>query len=358
MESMYIILYLKCILISLSSSAYDLVVNGVLSNAYDKRTSEKLISLIPMVDGMEDDCLFSRLHKIILGFINYPLEEELAAGGFDPDTTDSMGINALLWAVKRSDHSAIRLLLNAQADPNIGTETSRPPLFFAARTFDMIAIKLLLDAGAEIHHQDKNGQNALHNMLYGSAAAPKQVQLDTMRLLIAAGVEIDLQDCSGSTPLHQSTNKDTAAVLEALLDQGAGIDTADLKRYSPLANAIFHSSLRSTKLLLQRGADFTIVNHTGNTILHIAAHHSNLATLQVLVEASLTGIDPNAINDDGKTAMQLAEERLSKEPGFIDLFHALIFGINNQNDYAKRNKDMSVHAEEEKITKVPGAWPL
>ena len=92
-------------------------------------------------------------------------------------------------------------------------------------------------------------------------------------------------------------------------------------------------------MLLQHGANYTICNKNGDTILHYSAQSGSLQTLNVLRDANLIGIDPYARNSKGQTAFELAQQCEAKPEGFIDLFMILLFEIRNRNDHLARHQN-------------------
>ena len=307
----------------------------------------------------------SRLHRIVLGFLDRPLGDELATGGLDLDTVDLDGMTALAWATRRNDLTAIDLLLKAKSNSNIPNNCGCSPLYHAAANWNSIAVQLLLDAGVDVGHVDQHKRNALHAVFfkgnYRKGIATSQAKIDTVKMLVKAGASVNARTVEGATPLIYATINNQVTLAEALLDCGAQINIPDFDGDTALVNALHYDAYLTTKLLLQRGVDYMLLNNTGNTILHHAAHPRDLKVLEVLLAANLTGINPNAVNDDGKTALQLAYEHEPKPEGFIEAFQALVFGIANRNDYAKMCQE-SVMGETEQDALgdgavVPGAWP-
>lgn len=99
-----------------------------------------------------------------------------------------------------------RLLLGAGADPNATANHRRSgPLHYAADGYitgpvwdakrQVKTIRLLLDAGADIHGQDKNGATPLHRAVRTRCVAAVQS-------LLRAGADPSLKNKSGSTPFH------------------------------------------------------------------------------------------------------------------------------------------------------------
>jgi len=119
----------------------------------------------------------------------------------------------------------VPLLLKAGADPNAAANRRRSnPLHYAADGFitgpawdptrQVATIGCLLDQGANIHTQDKNGATPLHRAVRTRCAA-------AVRTLLQAGGDPALQNRSGSTPFHlavQNTGRGgtgTAAAISA-----------------------------------------------------------------------------------------------------------------------------------------------
>jgi len=100
----------------------------------------------------------------------------------------------------------VRLLLVAGADPNAAANHRRSsPLHYAADGFisspawdakkQVATLCCLLDKGANIHSQDKNGATPLHRAVRTRCAA-------AVRCLLRAGSDPTLRNKSGSTPFH------------------------------------------------------------------------------------------------------------------------------------------------------------
>jgi hypothetical protein len=119
----------------------------------------------------------------------------------------------------------VRLLLAAGADPNAAANRRRSsPLHYAADGFiispawdskrQVTTICCLLDQGANIHSQDKNGATPLHRAVRTRCAA-------AVRCLLRAGSDPTSRNKSGSTPFHlaaQNTGRGgtgTAAAISA-----------------------------------------------------------------------------------------------------------------------------------------------
>ena len=336
---------------------------------------EALQALFPRTNDVYDEDHLPRLHEVVLGLTDSPLETELALGGLDINETDSRGWTALFWACRRNDSNAIASLLNAGADPNISNPFRCSPLLHAAGAHNLRSIQDLLDAGADVSQVTDSNETALHSVVLDTyryrtdVTCQSQAQRETIQLLVTAGINIDVQNNYGISALGLATRHDNDTAVETLLDLGAEIDAVDHGGDTALLSAIKLHNPKSTALLLQRGASYTTVNYKGETILHCAAHPDDLEILSFILAARVTGVDPNARDNAGNSAFQLAMTHEPKPEGFVDMFRALLSDISNRNDPAKSDgndagkekpkiRDESVC--EDKASdglEVPGAWP-
>jgi hypothetical protein len=126
----------------------------------------------------------------------------------------------------------MRLLLAAGADPNATANHRRSgPLHYAADGYvngpdwnakrQVRAIRCLLDAGAEIDAQDKNGAAPLHRAVRTRCAA-------AVKYLLERGSDAMLRNKPGSTPFHlavQDTGRGGSGSEEARAAQRQIIHT-------------------------------------------------------------------------------------------------------------------------------------
>jgi ankyrin repeat protein len=117
--------------------------------------------------------------------------------------------------------------------------------------------------------------------------APAHAEDLTSELLAAAG--------------HGDTNE-----VRRLLDKGADVNARDQLGFTALMFAARSGSTSTTSLLLVRGADVNVRSKVlGYTALMNAAAFGDLEMVSALVAK---GAEINAKNDDGVTALTLAEQ--------------------------------------------------
>jgi len=110
------------------------------------------------------------------------------------------GATPLMRAAKNADVAMMRVLVAHGADPNRATRAGMTPLLFAigpgrrkSAKDTLEAVKVCLDAGANVNATNANGETPLH------AAVAQGDAL--VRLLSERGANLDARDKQGRTPL-------------------------------------------------------------------------------------------------------------------------------------------------------------
>ena len=122
-------------------------------------------------------------------------------------------------------------------DEAIGNLTT--PLMQAAREGDAAAVQALLEAGANLHAENADGNQALWLACF--AESP-----ETLDRLIDAGAQVDHQNHNGSSCLMYAASSGRVEVARRLLKAGASIALRSLDDYTALDMA---STLECLRLL-------------------------------------------------------------------------------------------------------------
>lgn len=213
----------------------------------------------------------------------------------------------LLHTAEGNDLSALRILIDASADLDGRDSFGRTALTLAAKHGSFPMVKLLLESQAGVDVKDSKGITPL--ML-----AAESGNLQILDLLLSAGAYVDLADHSSNTALCWAALADCESTAAHLLEQRADIFVRNNLGQSALHIAVARGAISVVFLLAKRffGQFIKLKDHSGLTALHYAAKHGEEGILSLLL-----GIDRRIFVDEGdkegKTALHHAV--LSGKPG-------------------------------------------
>ena len=237
--------------------------------------------------------------------------DELIAFGADVNRRQRDGSSSLHVAVKINSAPLVRMLLGADADPNLRTNKGGAPLYRACATgASSEIVKALLDARADADFGDaKSGATPLHE-------ASARGDADAARLLTAAGADADLRDHhSGNTALLRAVGVGSFSTARVLLAGHADAAKANAGGVTPLKLARLleqrHDASTITgsvatmlaELLLDHGASYDQRSRSGRTPLYLAAQLGDVDEIEWLLRRG-AAVDRRC--DDGATPLQVA----------------------------------------------------
>jgi ankyrin repeat protein len=272
-----------------------------------------------------------------------------------------------MWAAAENHASAVKVLIEHGADVNArsnpltyskdrfgleGVNTILPHgnwtvLMYAAQQGSTDAARVLVEAGASLNPTDPDGTTAL-------VLATINGHYDTAALLAEKGADPNIADSAGMAALYaavdmntlgeiygrpsrKSKSKITALDLMAVLLARGANPNATLKSptlarahtpgegtlgegTTPLMRAARNGDAPGMRLLLEHGADPTMVQKNHTTTLMLAAgvgrglgvfanDYSTEAEMLEAVKVLLDRhVDVNAVNDSGQTALHFAAQ--------------------------------------------------
>ncbi|MEM4589815.1 MAG: ankyrin repeat domain-containing protein [Candidatus Micrarchaeia archaeon] len=128
---------------------------------------------------------------------------------------------SMLYYASSSASSLKVFLEKTDLDVNEEAEDGTTPIFMAAIHHDRDAIKMLLEHGALINKQDKNGLTALHHILKSDYVENKSKRIEAIRLLLEHGADPNIKSNEGKTPLDYAIEKRFLDEADFLRNEGA-----------------------------------------------------------------------------------------------------------------------------------------
>lgn len=175
----------------------------------------------------------------------------------------------------------------------------------AALADNTLAVRVLLDAGADIEDRNSHGRTALH-------VAAERGNINCMELLLSKGAMPSASDHEGMTPLHLAAGARQLLAIKLLILWGAAIDATSHVGFTPLHRAAEAGSLPILKLLIKEGANPHAVVDGGFTALRIARENERTeCELYLTSKVEERSADAVAPHQD-----RLLERRGPHRPGF------------------------------------------
>jgi len=191
------------------------------------------------------------------------------------------------------------------------------PLYLASRQGHLEAARFLVECGADVTAEDRDGWTALH-------VASLVGHLDLARLLTERGADVTARGEGGSTPLHIASHAGDLDLAQLLIEHGTDMTDQDDDGCTALHVASLEGHLDLAQLLIERGADVTAQSRVRATPLHVASSQGHLDLARLFIER---GANVTAQDEDGLTPLHVVSSR-----GDLDLAQLLIERGANMTD--------------------------
>ncbi|XP_034549277.1 ankyrin repeat domain-containing protein 50 [Notolabrus celidotus] len=223
------------------------------------------------------------------------------------------GQTLLANAAHEGSANVVELLLAHRSNPLDIDVHGQTPLTLASRQGHVKVLSVLLEwAKSQEHetamqmmeHIDNEGWTALRSAAWGGHS-------EAVKLLLDAGADVDGCDSEGRTALRAAAWGGHEEIVLTLLDFGAKVDKVDSKGRTPLIAAAYMGHHEAVEILLDHNTEVNLADGDGRTALSVAAlcvptaagvkGYGEVASL--LLER---GADPGHRDHDGMTPLLLA----------------------------------------------------
>jgi hypothetical protein len=205
----------------------------------------------------------------------------------------------------------VQELLLTGANPDYLDMYDRTPLMRAATPFmgqHPEVVRILLEAGASVDQVNKKfGETALQQ-------AVRDRREKTIPLLISAGANVNHVDKNGNSVLEtavESVFAGNESIVSFLISSGADVNLEDPKGNTLLMRSMRDGREKAAEILIHNGADLYHVNHKDKTALMLAANRCSVGEALPLFINALLGLT-EAEKDSVKSFLQ-GNKMLQKE---------------------------------------------
>lgn len=223
----------------------------------------------------------------------------LLAAGAEVDAKNAAEATPLLYGAGHAE--IVRALLAGGANPNAASKAKNTPLIAAvshANSFE--AASLLLAAGAEVHAVKKPDVELILDRAVQSG------DRRTIDLLLARGAAKTPQ--AASSALSTAAWMGNAALVKLLVEHGADLNREDGFAGHALNLALYGGHPEVARQLVELGADLKLRSPRGHgTPPMVWSAYNDTGDPSVARVLLAKGLDVNAANDAGATALSFAE---------------------------------------------------
>lgn len=243
----------------------------------------------------------------------------LDRGGDAQASSTSGGFTALVFAAREGASESAQILLDAGSDVQATTQDGSTSLHIATSNRHYTIAGLLLDHGADPNAADGKGLTALHLLVRARAPVSRwrnpelRDPVDSlvfMRALLAAGADPNAR----TKPAPRLNDETTPSAIRPVIDNRVNLGSA-----TPLLLAARAADVEAMRILLEYEADPWSATSSDNTVLMLAAgvvfvegsarFRPESDALEAVRLALELGLDVNAVNDHGQTALHGAVYR-------------------------------------------------
>lgn len=204
--------------------------------------------------------------------------------GADVDPQDNYEETALHHAVY-SDCESLKILsclILKGLDVNACESDGRSPLMIASVRGKVNSVAFLLEHGANVNLQNKNGETALYYAVSGYNGS-----CEVFRCLIENGADVNACLTNDKcTPLMQACDYGQVYTATCLIDYGATLDLQDKNGDTALHHAVRSvyrdRSIRIVQKLLTAGVSFLFNNHEVKPLI-LASSYENRPAVEYLI---------------------------------------------------------------------------
>lgn len=165
---------------------------------------------------------------------------------------------SLLHHAVQGGPAVIQFVLDHGAALDARDATQATPLRDAVIQTKVESVRSLIEHRAQVDAHDTNGMSVLHYAVGNEKL---------VKLLVEGNATVDVLNVNHASPLHRAAQHGSPETLRYLAGKGAAVNRQEVDGFTPLVFAVLAGELENVQTLLDLGADATIRDGFGLTIL-------------------------------------------------------------------------------------------
>jgi len=302
----------KIDLTAVDKEGFNLLYYATIGNNID--TFDYLYEKKPQLLNFKSHSGKNLLHISAIYSCSEIMERILCAGVLDINQKDNEGYTPLHDAVLLSEHNLTKMLIQNGADPTIRTEEGMNALELCIeydnnlknsevkiKTTIRRNIKTLLDSGMSLNDTSLDGKSYLRKAI-------EKNNLYLLKLAIAEKTDFTLVDKEKNQLIHYAAEEINMNVIKMLACNGVDINAKNSESKNPLM-ILAQKGFLSEDLLrfaIDKGLDVNSQDKQGNTILHYAVAKLQLGNNHLIKVLLERGADATIMNKKKKTPIDIS----------------------------------------------------
>ena len=244
-------------------------------------------------------------------------------------TTEKMLKDLLKWCQKACPN-----LLQIEVD----SQEKQTLLHLASSEGYTDIVKELISLGADVNAQDNSLQTPLVLNLESHLQTQHGKDTEILKLLLENGAHVNTIDIRKATPLHTICEVGDLEGTRLLLENGANLEAYDDNGYSPFGLALVLERIDVCELLLEK--EPTLLNKIANTKdgdypIHIASKCDDSDMIKVLIKK---GCNVKSTNKEGLSPIHLAAMK-----GNLEVVKAIIRRLPHVSNQKNKSGQTPIH---------------
>jgi len=180
-----------------------------------------------------------------------------------------------LFAASRGDLDTIALMCDQGFDPNSADYDNRTALMVAAMKGNTGAVEMILEYDANPNLVDMHGSSAL----YDAARSGHDMTID---VLLKYNAKLSVSEADAASRACRAVFDGDMLTLRRLLKAGLPVDAGDYDQRRAAHLAAAEGNVAALKVLVEYGADLSVKDRWGRTVLDEAKHSASSQVLDFL----------------------------------------------------------------------------
>jgi ankyrin repeat protein len=242
-------------------------------------------------------------------------------GGVEGRLQEDLANSSPLFAAIEAGNTAVcRELLTVEPGKQLGRKKqplNDTAMHLAARRKDAELAKLLIEAGAQVDLQNREGQTVLHlASIMGDEAM--------VRVLFMARANANIVDNEDRAAIHLAAERGYSRIVEFLVEKFKASIYQRTRDGSTLMHiAAINGHPETAMILYERGVPLLMPNRFGARGIHTAAKEGHVGVVNSLIKKGETA---DAKTGDGRTALHIAVE-VSHLNSYLIIFVLLVWQV-------------------------------